>query len=136
GHLKSNARDLVQAAVKQAFRPEFINRLDDMVIFNPLGRDHLRSIVRLQVEDLSQRLDQQGITLTIDQAATDHILAESWDPTYGARPMSRFIEHNVGTELSRMIIAGELASRQSVHITADQDLLYQVGDSQNELKIA
>jgi ATP-dependent Clp protease ATP-binding subunit ClpB len=114
--------------VKMHFRPEFLNRMDDIVIFHPLSKKHLHNIVRLQVLAVGKRLEDRDIHLDIDESALDLILAQAYDPLYGARPLRRYLEKHIVTQLSRMIIAGELLDDSMVHITATNGkLTFRVG---------
>eukprot|EP01123_Difflugia_compressa_P003531 TRINITY_DN1464_c0_g2_i2.p1 TRINITY_DN1464_c0_g2~~TRINITY_DN1464_c0_g2_i2.p1 ORF type:complete len:904 (-),score=238.10 TRINITY_DN1464_c0_g2_i2:178-2889(-) len=114
--LAQSTKDKVLAEVKRHFRPEFLNRLDDIVVFNPLSRDDLRKIVTLQLENLSKRLEEKDIILELSQSGLEAILASSYNPVYGARPLRRYLEKNVGTELSKMLIAEKLPNHSVVTI--------------------
>jgi len=109
-------KEKVLGEVRRHFRPEFLNRLDDIVVFNPLSKEDLRKIVSLQLQNLGKRLDEKHITLKLDDSGLDAILAESYNPVYGARPIRRYLEKNIGTSLSRMLISEELHSYSIVHI--------------------
>jgi ATP-dependent Clp protease ATP-binding subunit ClpB len=109
-------KEKVLAEVRREFRPEFLNRLDDIVIFNPLTKEDLRKIVTLQLQSLSKRLEEKHITLKLDESGLDVILEDSYNPVYGARPIRRYLEKNIGTSLSRMLISEELQSYSIVHI--------------------
>jgi len=122
GRVTDEAKEKVIAMVKQHFRPEFLNRLDDMVLFSPLSSDDLRSIVQLQFASVLKRLEDRDITVTLTQPATDNILKTAYDPLYGARPLRRYLEKHVVTQLSKMIISGELQDHSQVSIElADKD---------------
>jgi ATP-dependent Clp protease ATP-binding subunit ClpB len=108
----------VMAAVRDHFLPEFLNRLDEIVIFKPLGPSELRTIVAHQVADMATRLADQDISITCTSAALDEVLRDSYNPAYGARPMRRYIEKHIATELSRLIIAGRLADHSIVQVDA------------------
>lgn len=99
--------EMVMASVRQHFRPEFINRLDDVVIFNALSREHLRSILTHQLGEIEARLEGRNIHLQLDPAAADILVTEGYDPVYGARPLRRHLEKRVVTELSRMLLESE-----------------------------
>ncbi len=121
GNINDQVKEEVMQVVRRYFRPEFLNRLDDIVIFHPLGKKHLHEIVRLQIQALGQRLASRGIKLDVDEKALDLILGVAYDPLYGARPLRRYLEKNITTQLSRMLIAGELSDDMVVHIGADKD---------------
>merc|ERR1739847_28646 len=103
-----SAKRAVARAVQQHFRPEFINRLDDMLVFEPLRKAALTAIVTRQVAVLEARLK--------DKAAIDFIIKQAYNPLYGARPLNRYVEKQVTTELSRWIVAGNLRDHTVVHI--------------------
>ncbi|KAK9165703.1 hypothetical protein Scep_000894 [Stephania cephalantha] len=112
------ARELVLQAVRRHFRPELLNRLDEIVVFDPLSHDQLRKVARLQMKDVAARLAERGIALAVSDAALDIVLAESYDPVYGARPIRRWLEKRVVTELSKMLLKGEIDESSTVYIDA------------------
>ncbi|XP_058727569.1 chaperone protein ClpB1-like [Vicia villosa] len=113
------AQDNVMQEVKKHFRPELLNRLDEIVIFDPLSHDQLRKVARLQMKDVASRLAEKGISLAVTDAAIDYILAQSYDPAYGGRPIRRWIEKKVVVELSKMLIREEIDENTTVFIDAD-----------------
>ncbi|XP_031258763.1 chaperone protein ClpB1 [Pistacia vera] len=123
------ARDRVMQEVRKHFRPELLNRLDEIVVFDPLSHDQLRKVARLQMKDVAIRLAERGVALAVTDAALDIVLAESYDPVYGARPIRRWLEKKVVTELSRMLLREEIDENSTVYIDAGphgDDLVYQV----------
>ncbi|KAK3165418.1 hypothetical protein QOZ80_1AG0032910 [Eleusine coracana subsp. coracana] len=123
------ARDLVMLGVRKHFRPELLNRLDEIVIFDPLSHEQLRKVARLQMKDVAVRLAERGIALAVTDAALDVILSLSYDPVYGARPIRRWIEKRVVTELSKMLIKEEIDENSTVYIDAmpnKEELTYKV----------
>ncbi|CAI8610124.1 unnamed protein product [Vicia faba] len=123
------ARDRVMQEVRRHFRPELLNRLDEVVVFDPLSHEQLRKVARLQMKGVASRLAEKGIALAVTDAALDLILAESYDPVYGARPIRRWLEKKVVTELSRMLIKEEIDENTTVYIDAGpkgSDLAYRV----------
>ncbi|MBP3836378.1 MAG: type VI secretion system ATPase TssH, partial [Pyramidobacter sp.] len=100
-----DVRDNVMELMKTHFRPEFLNRVDDIVLFSPLGKEQIRSILELLLADLRKRLMTRQITLNVDEAALDFIADHGYDPVFGARPLKRFISHNVETLVARYLIA-------------------------------
>ena len=98
-------------------RPEFINRLDDIIVFHPLSKKDLCRIIDLQVADLSKRLESRDISLSLDAAAKELVLQEAYDPVYGARPLKRYLEKKMVTELSRLLLDGTLHDHAQVLIT-------------------
>ena len=113
----------VLEVVRGYFRPEFVNRIDEMVVFRQLGRKHVRAIVDLEVERLRARLAERGIGLSATDAALDRIADIGYDPAYGARPLKRAFRVEVENPLARRILAGEIADRQTVRIDRDGDAL-------------
>merc|ERR1712151_1344927 len=104
------AKKECMATIRRELRPELLNRLDDIIVFNPLSGNALRGVVRLQLRDVSKRLDELDIEMNITDAAIDHALAEAYDPELGARPLRRYLEKHVVSAISRKILAGELRS--------------------------
>eukprot|EP00727_Mastigamoeba_balamuthi_P007619 m51a1_g3478 putative chaperone protein 1-like (873) ;mRNA; r:765047-767665 len=119
GSLSAETKERVLGVVRGNFRPEFINRLDDIVVFNPLGQESLKKIVRMLVEQVGDRMEQQDIDLQVGDAAVEKVLSEAYDPVYGARPVRRYIEKVLVTELSKRIISGELRDHSTVLVGAD-----------------
>eukprot|EP00939_MAST-03C_sp_MAST-3C-sp1_P003369 g3369.t1 len=109
----------VMSVVRKFFRPEFLNRLDDCIVFQPLRRDALNAIIDMQIALLSTRLDDRDVSLKVSDSAKRLILDESYDPLYGARPVQRFIEKEITTSLSRWIIAGNMKDHSIVTVTTD-----------------
>lgn len=123
------AREMVLEEVRKHFKPELLNRLDEIVVFDPLSHEQLRKVCRLQLKEVASRLAERGIALGITEAALDVILAESYDPVYGARPIRRWLEKKVVTELSKMLIKGEIDENSTVYIDAAynvKELVYRV----------
>jgi ATP-dependent Clp protease ATP-binding subunit ClpB len=107
GSITESARTAVLNGLRDHFRPEFLNRIDDIVLFKPLSRAELSQIVDLQMLDLNNRLSGQGLTVELSTAARDQIAEDAYDPAYGARPLRRFIQHQLETRVGRAIISGE-----------------------------
>lgn len=119
GVLSESSRDRVMGAVKQHFRPEFLNRLDDIVMFKALSQNQLSTIVNLQLASMAHRLEDRDIVLELTEAAAKWILSQSYDPYYGARPLRRYLEKHIVTHVSRMIIKGDLTKDAKVLIDID-----------------
>ena len=117
GEFMEGTKDKVLAVVRQHFRPEFLNRLSDIVIFTPLSRQNLRSIIGLQLNRIGERLQNRRITLVLSDAALERILKEGYDPHLGARPLKRYLERQVTNALSRKLIANELTDGCRVVLT-------------------
>ncbi len=121
------ARREVMDAVRAHFRPEFLNRLDETVIFDRLGRDDMEGIVAIQLRQLEKRLAGRKITLEIDPAAKAWLAEEGYDPVYGARPLKRVIQRSLQDPLAEMILAGDVMDGSTVTISAGVDGLI-IGD--------
>jgi ATP-dependent Clp protease ATP-binding subunit ClpB len=106
GELKPDARGLVMGELRARFRPEFLNRVDDIVLFKPLTLDEIEQIVDLMLDDLRTRLTERRITVEVTEEARRLIAQEGFDPVYGARPLRRFIAHEVETRVARALVAG------------------------------
>ncbi|XP_075479243.1 LOW QUALITY PROTEIN: chaperone protein ClpB1-like [Primulina tabacum] len=116
-----SAREMVMQQVRKHFKPELLNRLDEIVVFDPLSHDQLRKVCRLQLKDVASRLAERGIAMGVTESALDVILAESYDPVYGARPIRRWLEKRVVTQLSKMLIREEIDENSTVYIDASVD---------------
>ena len=106
GQITAEARSQVDTLLKHQFRPEFLNRLDEIVCYKPLAKSEIRSIVELQLKDLARRMESRQLSLEVTDAAKDFIVDEGYDPIYGARPLKRFIQSRVETLIAREIIGG------------------------------
>jgi len=100
--------------LRQHFRPEFLNRVDEIVVFHALSMEHLKKIVDIQLERLRKRLEERHISLELTDAAREHLVRVGHDPAYGARPLKRTIQREVETELARRILRGEVRDGQTV----------------------
>lgn len=118
---KNEAQNLVMAEVQARFAPEFLNRLSSIIMFNSLGRNQLEKIVQKSMRGVQKRLLGMGIRVILESSGAKEILNESYNPDYGARPVERYLESTVVTQLSRMLISGELTSGSTVHIEASGD---------------
>ncbi len=115
------SRDEVMAAVKAAFKLEFINRLDDVVIFDALSKEQLRGIVDIQVAQLAARLAARRLVLDVDDAALDWLAERGYDPAYGARPLRRLVQKAIGDELAKRLLAGDVRDGDRVAVTVAED---------------
>jgi len=123
----AEAKRQVMEAVRTHFRPEFLNRLDDMIVFDRLTRADMTGIVTIQLKRLEKRLAQRKITLEFDEGALKWLADEGYDPVYGARPLKRVIQRQLQDPLAEMILAGEVQDAQTLHVAAGPDGLI-VGD--------
>jgi ATP-dependent Clp protease ATP-binding subunit ClpB len=109
----------VLEALRQQFRPEFLNRVDEIVVFHSLAREHLKQIVEIQLEHLRDRLAERHITLELTERAREHIALSGYDASYGARPLKRAIQREIETPLGRLLLKGEVKDGQTVSVERD-----------------
>lgn len=121
GSIDEDSKEKVDNILRQSFKPEFLNRIDDIVMFTPLTSDQVYEIIDLQIEKLKQRLEDRNINLKISKASKEYILANSYNIEYGARPVKRFIQSNLETELGRLIIEGRIKDKDDVLIDVGKD---------------
>jgi ATP-dependent Clp protease ATP-binding subunit ClpB len=112
-------RAAVMAAVQQHFRPEFINRLDDIVVFHPLGQEHIRSIARIQTAYLGRRLAERQIRIELSDAALALLGTAGFDPVYGARPLKRAVQQQLENPLANRILSGEFGAGDTIVVDAE-----------------
>ena len=117
GHMK----DLVLGVVSQSFRPEFINRIDEVVVFHPLGETHIASIAQIQLQRLYQRLEERGYETQISDEALHLLSKNGYDPVYGARPLKRAIQQQIENPLAQQILSGELIPGKLVRLEVKDD---------------
>ncbi|RYH21159.1 AAA family ATPase, partial [archaeon] len=120
GGITESIKENVMAQVRRQFRPEFLNRLDDIIFFQPLGLPELRKIVEINMGLIMQRLQDRNIKLQLDPSAIDFVLQQAYDPVYGARPLRRYMEKHVVTMLSKGIFSQEIPNHSTVQIVADK----------------
>ncbi len=116
-------RDRVMESMRSSFRPEFLNRIDEIVIFHALRRDELRRIVKLQVQRLEQRLGDRRMTLKLSDAALDFIAEVGYDPVYGARPLKRIIQRQLETQIAKSILRGDYADGDTIFVDIENERL-------------
>lgn len=121
GVLESEAEKAVNEELKQHFRPEFLNRVDDIVFFKPLLKEQIRKIIDLMFEQVAERLKDRNIEIRLSDNAKGYIINNSYDPVYGARPLKRFIQRKMETSIGRALIAGEIADGDNIQIDADEN---------------
>ncbi len=119
GEIKPDARDRVMAELRGHFRPEFLNRVDDIVLFTPLSMPQLERIVELQLVELRDRLAERQIELDITPDARRTIAEHGYDPVYGARPLRRYIAHEVETKIGRALLRGDIAGGGKIRVTVE-----------------
>ena len=118
GNLTEEARTMVEGMLKQQFRPEFLNRLDEIVFYKPLSRGEITSIVDLMLAELNGRLADKELKLEVTDAAKEFIVEQGYDPVYGARPLRRYIQHSLETMVGRLIIGGSLLPETTLLVDA------------------
>ena len=114
GQISSQSEEMVKNELRAHFRPEFLNRLDEIIMFKPLTRENIGNIVNLMLEDLNRRLEAQEIRLELTDAAKDYIIEGGYDPVYGARPLKRFLQKHVETLAARLILSGEVGTEDTI----------------------
>ena len=112
-------RKEVLQVLRDHFKPEFLNRIDDIVVFKQLGKDQIATIIDVQLEKLRKNLEERGITIELDDSARDLIISEGYDPVYGARPLKRAIQNLVQNQLAVSLLKGEIVSGQTVRVSAE-----------------
>ena len=108
GEIREESQELVMADLRAHFRPEFLNRLDEIIMFKPLTKENIGAIIALMINDLNKRLAGQDIRLALTDAAKDYVIEGGYDPIYGARPLKRFLQKNVETLAARLILSGNV----------------------------
>jgi len=116
-------KDKVITSLKEKFRPEFLNRLDEIIVFNPLSLEDIRKIVDLQIEQINKRLTIKDISIILDAKAKDYIALHGYDADYGARPLKRFIERNILDSLADKIVSGSAKNNSHWHVGVENDIL-------------
>ena len=116
GEIDPAAKERVMALLRRSFRPEFLNRLDEIVYYKPLTKDNITKIIDLQITKLNQRLEAQQITCRLTDAAKQHIVDEGYDPEFGARPLRRYVQHTVETMLSKKLLEGRITTGSTVTV--------------------
>jgi ATP-dependent Clp protease ATP-binding subunit ClpB len=119
GEIYDRMKDAVLDEMRRHFRPEFLNRVDEVIVFHALSEEHLEQIVEIQLGRLRQRLAERHIQLELTPAARRHLVAVGYDPAYGARPLKRTIQKEIETVIGRMLLQGKIHDGQVVHIDYD-----------------
>ena len=119
GEIPESTRNAVMAELRRQFRPEFLNRVDDVILFKPLKLEEIKRIVDLMIEDVAKRLKDRHIKLVLSEEAREFIARSGYDPVYGARPLKRYIQRHLETMLARAIIAGDIKEGATVHVRVE-----------------
>lgn len=122
GQITEMARAQVNKALQAGFKPEFLNRMDEIVMFKPLTQPEICRIARLMLDKTCQRMKDQGYTLTVEDSALNYIASEAYTPQYGARPVKRYIQNHVETQVARIVMKGDLSMGDEVVVSADRDV--------------
>jgi ATP-dependent Clp protease ATP-binding subunit ClpB len=136
GEDTSAVRDQVMGTVRAHFRPEFLNRVDEIILFHRLQKSEMGRIVEIQFARLTKLLEERKIVLTLDAAARDWLAGKGWDPAYGARPLKRVIQRNLQDPLAEMILAGDVKDGDHVAISAKGNVLTFNGKAAQTAEIA
>lgn len=123
GNIKQEAQDMVTHELRAHFRPEFLNRLDEIIMFKPLTKDNITGIIDLMVADVNKRLADRELTIQLTEAAKKYVVDHGYDPIYGARPLKRFLQKNVETLAARLILEGDVGEGDTIWIDLDGDQL-------------
>ena len=121
--LSDTTKEAVLDEMKHRFKPEFLNRIDDIIIFKSLGKDSVKNIIKLILEDINHKLKEQFIKVEFTDSALDFIVNEAYDPAYGARPLNRFVQKDIETNLSKMILSNEIPENSTILIDSDGEKL-------------
>jgi len=116
---EKQAREAVLQVLRDHFKPEFLNRIDDIVVFKHLDKENIAKIIDIQLERLRKTLEERGITIELDDSAKELIVQEGYDPVYGARPLKRAIQTLIQNPLAVKLLKSEVASGQTVKIAAE-----------------
>ena len=118
GNISEDSQQAVMEELKAHFRPEFLNRLDEMIMFNPLTKDNIYDIIDLLVADVNQRLAEKEISIALTEAAKNYVVEGGYDPTYGARPLKRYLQKHVETLAARLMLQGDVGAQETIVIDA------------------
>jgi ATP-dependent Clp protease ATP-binding subunit ClpB len=135
GEITEAARQAVMRDLRTHFRPEFLNRVDDIVLFKPLRLEEIEKIVDLQTEDLRRRLTDRGVRLEMTEAAREHVARQGYDPVYGARPLKRYLQHELESRIARALVAGEVTDGSLVRVDAREGHLAVEIESPKEAEV-
>ena len=123
GDINEQSAELVRRDLKNHFRPEFLNRLDEIIMFKPLTKENIGDIVTLMMRDLNRRLDDKEISVELTEAAKDFIIEEAYDPIYGARPLRRFLQKTVETLSAKLILSGQIGIGDTIMMDLEKGRL-------------
>jgi ATP-dependent Clp protease ATP-binding subunit ClpB len=121
--ISDSVRESVMAELRKSFRPEFLNRIDETILFKPLTLEEITTIVGLLMADLNKRLAERRVTVKLDKKAKEWVAEKGYDPVFGARPLKRFLQRNIETKLARALISGEVEDGADLAFTIRGDEL-------------
>jgi ATP-dependent Clp protease ATP-binding subunit ClpB len=127
--IPDSVRESVMAELRKSFRPEFLNRIDETILFKPLTLEEITSIVDLLMVDLNKRLADRQVTVKLDAKAKEWVAEKGYDPVFGARPLKRYLQRNLETKLARALIAGEVGEGAAITFTVQDDELAPVQEA-------
>ena len=119
GSISQTAQEAVMAELRRSFRPEFLNRLDETILFHPLTKENLDGIIDIMVASLRKRIEDRGLSLAITDAAKSLIIDRGFDPLYGARPLRRYLQSSVETLIARRILSGDLSAGATLTVDVE-----------------
>ena len=117
--IRDSIKDALTAELKNHFRPEFLNRIDETVVFHSLNADHIADIAKIQLQVLIARLAKMDLTLAVSDGAVAELAKVGFDPVFGARPLKRAIQQRIENPLSRLLLEGKFAPKQTIHVSVD-----------------
>ena len=120
GKITNQAEEQIKSILKQHFRPEFLNRLDDIILFQPLQKEQIFKIVDIMLEKLASRLKEKQIELEVTQKAKDFVINNGYDQAFGARPLKRYIQDTIETEVAKKILQSDLPAGSKIVVDADE----------------
>jgi ATP-dependent Clp protease ATP-binding subunit ClpB len=123
GEISEKTRDIVMKELNRQFKPEFLNRVDEIVLFKPLSREEIVKIIGLALNDIQKRLDDRRITLSVTDCAKEHMAQSAYDPVYGARPVKRYMQKFLETEIGKMLINNQVREGSEVHVDVEDGVL-------------
>jgi ATP-dependent Clp protease ATP-binding subunit ClpB len=121
GEVYDRMKETVLEEVRRHFRPEFLNRVDEIIVFHALSEEHLKQIVDIQLERLQKRLEERHIRLVLTDAAREHLVHVGFDPAYGARPLKRTIQKEIETVVGRLLLQGTVRDGQTLRVDLDRN---------------
>ncbi len=137
GSDEKQAREAVVQVLRDYFKPEFLNRIDDIVVFSQLSREQIAQIIDVQLERLRSMLEERGVTLVLEDSAKDLLVQEGYDPIYGARPLKRAIQSLIQNPLAVKLLNGEISAGQTVHVSADGgEMKFAPGDGEQKAAVS